>query len=129
MLFLTEGGFAMKSVILALPLLFGTTAARADALRADAARVRYHAAETTIAERDIVTAHIEERLTRAKWDEAVRAGHANDAGYWAKRHFDAMHDERVAQEARAREAYARDVAREAFREDRVRERAARRSRG
>jgi hypothetical protein len=129
----------MKSLLLALPLMFATAvgarSARAEvvgdryddsariALYEDSARVQYHAQLMTIADRDILTARIEEHTARTQWDAAVRAGHVNAAGYWAQRHFRAMQDERIAMDTRAREASERDVAQVAFEWDKARTKA------
>jgi hypothetical protein len=78
------------------------------------ARQRYHAQLTTIAERDIATALIIRDMAQSQWDVAVRANDPDDAGRWAKRHADALRDER---DARARAAYharERDEARADF---------------
>ena len=78
-------------------------------------RVRYYAQETTIAERDIVTATIKRDIARNRWNAAVRDDHAATAGKWALRYHDAKREEANAQERAARFRYDRDVARADFR--------------
>jgi len=78
-------------------------------------RVRYYAQETTIAERDIVTANIKRDVARRRWDAAVRDDHPRAAGTWAVRYHDAKREEATAQERAGELSYARDVARADFR--------------
>jgi len=78
-------------------------------------RVRYYAQETTIAERDIVTATIKRDVARNRWNAAVRDDHPAAAGKWAIRYHDAIRDEAKAQERATQFSHARDVARADFR--------------
>lgn len=110
----------MKSLILALTLLAGAgsadpgrDSARELAIgreRAAGTRVEYYAKQNIIAERDRVTAQIAIAMTNARWNEAVRQGHPRDAGYWAKRHSDAL---AAAREARQRAVDSRAALAEA----------------
>jgi hypothetical protein len=118
----------MTSKILAALLLSGTLASAdnpaapardsIDAAHASehdaAARERYHAQLTTIAERDIVTAQITLDMALRQWELAIQAHREDDARGWAMRCAGALRDERDAQ-ARARHyARERDRARSDF---------------
>lgn len=83
----------------------------------DGTRVAYHAAQTTIAERDLATAELELKTTRERWDAAVRADHPNAAGYWAEAHMHAQDRAKEAYKRVVAERAERDLARTEFKRD------------
>ena len=131
----------MTSKILAL-ILFSASIASADAPPADdldavvaaeheaSTREHYNAQLATIAERDIATAQIIRDMAVQQYGVAVRDHRTGDADRWAKRHADALRDERDAQARAALYARERDQARADFEAlaDQVRRLSARASR-
>jgi len=110
----------MHSKILASLLFLSVTAWADDRDALDQARQRehdasvrvwYHDAETTIAERDLATAHIIADTTSKQWNNAVREHRNDDASTWALRHAEAKRDERDAQSRVTHFRWERDVAR------------------
>ncbi|MEO8703000.1 MAG: hypothetical protein ABI867_23340 [Kofleriaceae bacterium] len=117
----------MKTKILSLAVLAGLAApAFADTRtpgaldvavaheRSAGTRVAYYARMTIIAERDRATAQIVIDMAKAEWGAALRANDADAAGYWAKRHRDALVEQRRATSDALLYRTARDAAREEF---------------
>jgi hypothetical protein len=77
-------------------------------------RVHYNAQLATIAERDIVTAQIILDMSSKQWNEAQREQRVGDAERWARRHAEALRDERDARDRAAHYAAERDKARADF---------------
>ncbi|HEY4239412.1 MAG TPA: hypothetical protein VGM88_06325 [Kofleriaceae bacterium] len=121
----------MKTLLLALPILFGGSIARAEVvtnsadpaivaqLHDDSARAAYHAERATLAARDVYEAHLRTSIAKAHWDAAVAKGHARKAGEWAQIHFRDLQDVYATEWRLAQEEYARDMAVKAFDADRV----------
>ena len=85
--------------------------------RFDGQRVWYHATEESIARRDLMVARYDVDRTEAQWTHAVAAGHPNDAGYWAQKHWSALEERREALGRWMNERAERDIALADFRED------------
>jgi len=83
----------------------------------DGQRIAYHAALTTIAERDIASAQLLAQTMRERWDIALRHHDPNAAGKWATAHADAKSQEEEASRRFAAEQSERDAAMDAFRRD------------
>ena len=77
-------------------------------------RQHYHAQLATIAERDIVTAQIIRDMSAKQWNEALRDQRGDDAERWARRHAEALRDERDARARAEHYAAERDKARADF---------------
>jgi hypothetical protein len=74
-------------------------------------RVSYHEMETTIAERDVVTARIVQDTATKGRELALRERDNNAAVAWARRHAEAVKDEREALARADRYRVERDRAR------------------
>ena len=85
-------------------------------LHEDAQRVRYHAQETIIAERDLVVARFYVEQARMMWDNAVARHDMRAAEKWAARFETAKVDERDTRARLDRVRAARDQARADFRD-------------
>ena len=107
----------MIAKVFAFVLLVCAPAAAADPAtdaRERAARVEYYANETMVAERVHAVASTTIARTRGRWDDAVRDGRVRAAGYWAKRHADALVRAREARQRAVRLRFALGAARGAF---------------
>jgi len=111
----------MKFTTLAALLLSSATALAAphdelavarQHVQAASTRVSYHELEATIAERDIATAKIIQATASKARTKALAAGDNVAASAWARRHADAVKDEREAQDRAAQKRAERDRARE-----------------
>jgi hypothetical protein len=83
----------------------------------DGQRIAYHAALTTIAERDIASAQLLVQTMRERWDIALRHHDPVAAGTWATAHANAKSQEEEASRRFAAEQSERDAAMDAFRRD------------
>jgi hypothetical protein len=83
----------------------------------DGQRIAYHAALTTIAERDVVSAQLLVSVMRERWDLALRRHDPVAAGMWATAHANARSQEEEASRRFASEQAERDAAMDAFRRD------------
>ena len=92
-------------------------AAAVERAHADGQRIAYHAAETTIAERDVASAQLLGQTMRERWDLALRHHDSDAAARWAGRHAQAQAEEKEATQRLAVEQAQRDEAMEAFRRD------------
>ena len=83
----------------------------------DGQRIAYHAALTSIAERDVASAQLLVQVMRERWDLALRHHDPVAAGKWATAHADAKSQEEEASRRFATEEAQRDAAMDAFRRD------------
>ena len=82
----------MKAILLSA--LFAVSSAHADAFPSS---VRDGTAEMQRADLALRAARTELVATHARWDTAVAGDHPNAAGTWARRHFAAMQNVKVAE--------------------------------
>lgn len=83
----------------------------------DGQRIAYHAALTTIAERDVASAQLLVQVMHERWDLALRHHDPVAAGKWATAHADAKSQQDEASRRFASERAERDAAMDAFRRD------------
>jgi hypothetical protein len=84
----------MKVILLSALLASAVTPARADTLRST---VHTETAELRQAETALRAARSELVAARTRWDAAIAGDHPNPAGAWARRHFAAMQQVKVAE--------------------------------
>jgi hypothetical protein len=84
----------MKVILLTALLATAATTARADAIPST---VHSETAELRQAETALRAARNELVAARTHWDAAVSGDHPNPAGAWARRHFAAMQQVKVAE--------------------------------
>jgi hypothetical protein len=85
------------------------TSSRPDSETSD---VDFYVKQTTIAERDLATAHLTMKMAEEQRDRAVRAHDPDLAGYWASRYSGAAEEAREASQRAGRMRVAQNAARE-----------------
>ena len=81
----------MKAIVLAIAALLSSSVALAKTSTPPAPMTQVAHAES-----ELQAAIADQVAARASWDAAIAAGHPNLAGTWARRHFAAMHQVKVA---------------------------------